>query len=206
MNVPAVDFIAADRLTCSRAGRVVFGDLTLRARSGQLVVIEGANGSGKTSLLRLLAGLLEPTEGSIVLKAEDVEHSDAEERRRFVGWLGHQDAVKPQMTPAETVRFFARLHGSTGNSSDPLKLVGLKKMADLPCQYLSAGQKKRLALARLQVLARPLWLLDEPLAALDSEGKVLFTSLVTAHLASGGIAIMATHEPIEVPSDRLRLS
>jgi heme exporter protein A len=130
---------------------------------------------------------------------------DAEERGKFVGWLGHHDGVKPQLTPRETLLFFAALHDADANVDDALQSVGLARARDLPCQYLSAGQKKRLALARLKTSGRPLWLLDEPLAALDAQGKTLVQGLIAAHCASGGIAIAATHEPLGLDCARLTL-
>jgi heme exporter protein A len=133
------------------------------------------------------------------------EVEDAEERGKLVGWLGHQDAVKAQMTVLETLSFYARLYLSNGNVDDAMGAVGLARLADLPGQYLSAGQKKRVALARLKLCGRPLWLMDEPLASLDAAGKAIAADLITAHCANGGIAIIATHEPLGIACERLVL-
>jgi len=199
----AIISIETESLTCVRGGRPVFRDLSFRADSGTALSIEGPNGAGKTSLLRMLAGFLAPASGTIRLGADVV---DGEERGKFVGWLGHHDAVKPQLTPRETLRFFADLHGVRADVDDALQSVGLSRARDLPCQYLSAGQKKRLALARLKTSGRPLWLLDEPLAALDAQGKTLLRDSVIAHCAGGGIAIAATHEPLGLDCARLVLA
>ncbi|HEX3674539.1 MAG TPA: heme ABC exporter ATP-binding protein CcmA [Rhizomicrobium sp.] len=187
-------------LSCVRGGRLVFRGLSLHANAGTVLSIEGANGAGKTSLLRMLAGFLAPASGTIRFGA-----TDSEERGKFIGWLGHHDGAKPQLTPAETLRFFANLHGVRVDTDDALQSVGLSRARDLPCQYLSAGQKKRLALARLKTSGRPLWLLDEPLAALDASGKALLRDMIAAHCATGGIAIAATHEPLGLDGTRLVL-
>jgi heme exporter protein A len=170
-----------------------------------VLALEGPNGAGKTSLLRLIAGFLAPEAGTIRLRTKDGEVEDGEERGKLAGWLGHHDAAKPQLTAAETLSFFASLYGVRADIAEALAGVGLARLADLPCQYLSAGQKKRLALARLALSKRPLWLLDEPLAALDAAGKTLLRDLVSAHASAGGIAIAATHEPLGVESARLVL-
>lgn len=210
--------LAAENLTCIRGHRLVFRNLGFRVGQGGVLSLEGPNGAGKTSLLRMIAGFLSPAAGSIVLSRDGGEISDGEERGHFVGWLGHKDAAKPQLTARETLLFFRRLyfaepdqpkieavvdeHGVQG----VLDYVGLGKVADLPCQYLSAGQKKRLALARLLLSARPLWLLDEPLAALDTAGKLLAAQFISSHAASGGIAVVATHESLGIDCARLMLS
>ncbi|MEI9932041.1 MAG: heme ABC exporter ATP-binding protein CcmA [Rhizomicrobium sp.] len=192
-------------LTVIRGGRVLFRDLSFRAEMGRALCVEGANGVGKTSLLRVIAGLLEPAGGMISLQANSAVISEGDERGKLVGWLGHHDAVKPQMTIRETLAFFARLYRNESNVGEAMESVGLTRLADLPGQYLSAGQKKRVALARLKLSGRPLWLLDEPLASLDTDGKKIAADLVSAHCASGGIAVVATHEPLGIVCDRLAL-
>jgi heme exporter protein A len=198
--------LQADSLTLERGGRVLFRGLNFRASAGDTLAVEGPNGSGKTSLLRLIAGFLREASGAITISTRDGENiSDAEERGSVVGWLGHHDGVKPQMTPAELLAFYADYYGTSGEIDAALADVGLARKRDLPAQYLSAGQKKRLALARLKICARPLWLLDEPLAALDADGKALAAKFITDHCQAGGIAIAATHEPLGVPSGRVTL-
>ncbi len=203
---PALQSLEATSLTCLRGNRLVFRDLNLRVEAGQALSLEGPNGAGKTSLLRMIAGFLAPAAGTIRLRSDGGDITDNEERGKFIGWLGHHDAAKPQLTPRETLTFFSRLYGVTGAINEALEAVGLARASDLPCQYLSAGQKKRLALARLKLSNRPVWLLDEPLAALDTDGKALAADLVKTHCASGGIAIAATHEPLGVDGARLQLT
>jgi heme exporter protein A len=192
-------------LTCIRGQRVLFRVLNFSVRSGALLCVEGPNGAGKTSLLRLIAGLLRPAAGTIRLRTDTGTVADSEERGAFVGWLGHQDAVKPQMTVHEQLSFFAQIYQSSHPSEEALEAFGLASLAEVPGQFLSAGQKRRLALARLMLCGRPLWLLDEPLAALDAAGKKLVAESIRAHCASGGVAMAATHEPLALPCETLRL-
>jgi heme exporter protein A len=192
-------------LACIRGGRLLFRDLSFTVDAGQLLTLEGANGAGKTSLLRVLAGFLPQSDGTVQLKAGDEMLGDAEERGKLVGWFGHLDAAKSQLTPREALAFFARLYGLDAPDASQLSDVGLARAADLPCQYLSAGQKKRLALARLRLSARPVWLLDEPLASLDAEGRELVVRLLGEHRANGGLAIAATHEPLAGSSATVKL-
>lgn len=187
--------------TCIRGGRVLFRDLSFRVEAGKALCIEGANGVGKTSLLRVLGGFLTPAAG--IVRIGDVD--DPDERGKLVGWLGHQDGVKPQMTVRETLSFFAQLYRSDRKVDAAMEAVGLARLADLPGQYLSAGQKKRVALARLKLCGRPLWLMDEPLASLDVAGKRIAADLIAAHCAGGGTAIVATHEPLGIACERLVL-
>jgi len=198
--------VIATNLTCLRGGRVVFRDLGFEARAGQALSLEGANGAGKSSLLRMLAGFLAPAAGTIALRTNSGDIIDGEDRGKHAGWLGHLDAAKPQMSVAETLRFFAVFYGADTNGIPAaLDATGLVRLADLSCQYLSAGQKKRLALARLKISGRPLWLMDEPLAALDTAGKTIAANLIAAHCASGGMAIVATHEPLGIACEKLTL-
>jgi heme exporter protein A len=193
--------VEASSLTAIRGGRVLFRDLSFRVEAGKALCIEGANGVGKTSLLRMIAGFLAPAEG--VIRIGDVE--DAEERGKFVGWLGHHDAVKLQMNVRETLSFFAQLYRGEADIDAAMEAVGLTRLAGLPGQYLSAGQKKRVALARLKLCGRPVWLMDEPLASLDVAGKKIAADLIATHCASGGIAVVATHEPLGIACERLVL-
>ena len=202
----ALGGLAANELTLERGGRELFRALGFRARAGEVISVEGPNGAGKTSLLRLLAGFVQQASGTITLTASDgIEISDAEERGKFIGWLGHQDGVKPQLTSFENLAFYSHLCGCTGDIAAALAEVGIARARDLPAQYLSAGQKKRVALARLKLSGRPLWLLDEPLASLDAAGKALAARFIQDHCRAGGIAIAATHEPLGIECFRLVL-
>ena len=199
-----ISSLTAENLACVRGAKRLFESLSFRVRAGQALAVEGANGAGKTSLLRLLAGFLSPVAGRVPVKTASRESDDAEERGRLVGWLGHLDGLKPQLTVVEQLSFFARLYG---RAPDPatLETVGLARQADLPCRYLSAGQRRRLALARLLISNRPLWLLDEPFAALDAAGQGLVAQLMLRHCGEGGIIIAATHDPLGLGNESLKL-
>jgi heme exporter protein A len=199
-----ISSLTAEKLACARGERRLFDGLNFRVKAGQALAVEGANGAGKTSLLRMIAGFLAPAAGRLVVKTAQGESDDGEERGKSIGWLGHQDGLKPQLTVIEQLTFFARLYGK---HADPalLEQVGLARQADLPCRYLSAGQRRRLALARLLASARPLWLLDEPFAALDIAGQRLVAHLMAMHCGQGGIIIAATHDPLGLGNESLKL-
>jgi heme exporter protein A len=131
--------------------------------------------------------------------------ADPEERAKFVGWLGHFDGLKTQLTPLENLNFFARYYRGSADTDAALERLGLRRVRELPVQYLSAGQKKRLAFARLLLCGRALWLLDEPLSALDAAGRALVAELIAQHCSSGGIVVAATHDAIGIACRQLRL-
>jgi len=192
-------------LACIRGGRLVFRKLNFALEAGRALAIEGPNGAGKTSLLRMIAGFLAPASGTIRLQTNTSEISGGEDRGKLCGWIGHYDGVKPQLSVAENLKFFASLYGAQTPIDSALSEAGLARLADLPGQYLSAGQKRRLALARLKLTDRPLWLMDEPLASLDAAGKKLASDMIAAHCASGGMVIAATHEPLGIDCAKLVL-
>ena len=198
--------LGIDGLTLSRGARVLFRDLSFSLRAGEFLSLEGPNGAGKTSLLRAIAGFLDPDKGAITLRTQSGDVlGEAEVRAPFVGWLGEKDGAKAQMTPREALHFFARFYRSAADVEAMLSAMGLTRQGDLPVQYLSAGQRRRLALARLSLSARPLWLLDEPFAALDGDGKRTVADSISAHCRAGGLAIAATHEPMNVEGNRVVL-
>ena len=189
-------------MTCVRGGRNVFSGLDFAASSGEVLAVTGANGSGKTSLLRLIAGLLFPAEGSIALEGGDGELTLPEQAH----YLGHRDALKPALSVAENLLFWRDfLGGEVFEADASLKAVALDHAAHLPAAYLSAGQRRRLSLARLLAVRRPVWLLDEPTAALDAAGQELFASLMRDHLARGGLIVAATHTPLGIETRELRI-
>jgi heme exporter protein A len=190
-------------LVCVRGGRQVFSGLSFDVGAGQALVVSGANGAGKTSLLRMVAGLLRAETGRIELRDGNPELTAFEQSH----FLGHQDAVKPALTVAENLQFWVRYLGEGDPQSRPaLDTVGLGGLLDLPAGYLSAGQRRRLSMARLLAIKRPIWLLDEPTAALDASGQAGLADLMRAHLTGGGIIIAATHGPLGIDADReLRL-
>ena len=194
--------LLASSLTCVRGGREVFSALTFEAKAGQLLAITGRNGAGKTSLLRLIAGLLTPAGGSLALEGGDDELTLPEQAH----YLGHRDALKPALSVLENLKFWRDFLG--GRPSDPtesLSAVGLAHAAHLPAAYLSAGQRRRLSLARLLAIRRPLWLLDEPTSALDAIGQDMVVGLMRDHLAGGGLIVAATHAPLGLAARELRI-
>ena len=189
-------------VTCVRGGREVFAGLDFGAGSGEAVAVVGRNGSGKTSLLRLIAGLLIPAGGTIALHGGDAELTLPEQCH----YLGHRDALKPALSVAENLTFWADfLGGGRFDAGESLATVGLDHAADLPAAFLSAGQRRRLSLARLLTVRRPVWLLDEPTTALDVAGQDMFSGLMREHLSRGGLIIAATHAPLGIDSRELRI-
>jgi heme exporter protein A len=197
--------LTAEKLACARGDRILFEGLSFQVSAGEALAVEGANGAGKTSLLRLIAGFLVPRAGRILLKSASGETDDSEERGHFIGWFGHQDGLKPQLTVIEQLIFFTRLYRGSADAAAALEEVGLKRQKDFPCRFLSAGQKRRLALARLLTATRPLWLLDEPFAALDGEGQNLMAEVMARHCKAGGMVIAATHETLGLGNASIRL-
>jgi heme exporter protein A len=194
--------LSASGLACIRGSRSVFGGLNLELVSSEALALLGPNGSGKSSLLRLVAGLLRPAGGQIALAGGDPERSLGEQAH----YLGHLDALKPSLTVTENLGFWARFLGAGETSLGPaLAAVGLGGIADLPAAYLSAGQRRRLSLARLVAVPRPIWLLDEPTSALDASGQTQLVDLMRQHLAGGGLIMAATHGPLGIECKELRL-
>ena len=185
--------LQASGLAAFRGERPVFRDLDFVVEAGGALLLTGPNGSGKSTLLRLLAGLLRPTAGTLTWDEADAL-ADLPMHARRVAYVGHQDAVKPGLTAAENLRFAARLSG--GKVRDALAAVGLEELADLPARMLSAGQRRRLALARLVLSQAPLWLLDEPTLGLDAVSVERFGTMLDAHRAANGMVIAATHLPL----------
>lgn len=183
-------------LCCRRGERLLFEDLAFAVPPGELLLLRGPNGVGKTTLLLALAGIIRPDTGTITIEGRGEEDRPGAD----LHLLGHQPATKPRLTVAENLRFWAdMLGGERGLVDRSLEAVGLAAIAGLEAGHLSAGQTRRLGLARLLVADRPIWLLDEPTAALDSEGERLVLGLLAAHLARGGLAIAATHHDMHLP-------
>lgn len=177
-------------------------EISARVQGGEALLLQGPNGSGKSTLLRVLAGLLPAAEGTVRWDGADVAR-DREAHRARLCYLGHQDALKASLTARENLQFRARFNG--GDAETALRAFGLTRLADRPARMLSAGQKRRLALSRLALSDARLWLLDEPVTALDAEARQAFGALLARHLAADGLAIIATHEPLEIQARVLRL-
>jgi heme exporter protein A len=187
---------------CVRGGREIFSSLDFDASSGEVLAVTGANGAGKTSLLRVIAGLLSMAAGALELHGGDDELILAEQAH----YLGHRDPLKPSLSVLENLLFWRDfLGGAKSDAAAGLAAVGLDHAAQLPAAYLSAGQRRRLSMARLLAVRRPIWLLDEPTSALDVGGQTVFARLMTDHLAGGGLIIAATHGPLGIAARDLRI-
>ena len=193
-------------LECVRGERHLFRNLSFTLTGGELLHLQGRNGSGKTSLLRMLSGLLPPAEGDIRWRGESIRKL-GEDYRRELCFLGHHNAIKEELTPFENLIASAKMADESldeGAALDALETLGLAGREDLACRYLSQGQKRRVALARLVNERRALWLLDEPFVALDTAAVDLVAGLIGAHLQRGGMAVLTTHQPVDVPAGTVR--
>jgi heme exporter protein A len=190
-------------LACWRGERAVFAGLSFRLAPGGALLLTGANGAGKSSLLRLLAGLIPAAEGRLLWEGEDAL-ADRVAHASRLRYLGHGDALKPSLTAAENLGFYAKLWG--GEVAPALAALGLTGLADLPARVLSSGQKRRLALARLALAPAALWLLDEPTVGLDAASVERLGALLADHRGRGGMVMAATHLPLPLPdAGELRL-
>ena len=201
MTEPGADLIAED-LACRRGERLVFTGLSFSLPPGGALVLTGANGSGKTSLLRLVATLIAPAAGRLSWGAVAVE-SDIAAYRARLHYVGHQDGIKPGLTACENLAYWAALRGCRLRRAAPalgaaLAALGIEAVADWPCRWLSAGQRRRLALARLFAAPASIWLLDEPTSALDHDNQIRLERAIVEHRASGGRVVVASHTPIAI--------
>jgi heme exporter protein A len=185
--------ISASNLGCVRGSREIFRNINFSVSSGQALAVLGPNGAGKSSLLRIVAGLLRTMSGRLSLEGGDPELTIPEQAH----YLGHLDALKPSLSVAENLAFWAHYLGpGPGAPADALQAVGLAPIRDLPAGYLSAGQRRRLSIARLVAVRRPIWLLDEAASALDQAAQARLIELMRGHLAGGGLILAATHAPL----------
>jgi heme exporter protein A len=192
--------LTAAELACDRGERRVFTGVRFDIGAGDALAVVGPNGAGKSSLLRLLAGLLPLAAGKLLWNGTAVG-DDPEAHRARLHYVGHLDAIKPQLTPAETLAFHARLRGRGADRSAvtaALDALGLARLADLPGRFLSQGQRRRAALARLLVAPAPLWLLDEPTNGLDADSLGRLTEIIDNHRAGGGLIVAATHGGLDL--------
>ena len=209
--------LSVEELSCTRDERVLFEDLRFTVSSGELVQIEGHNGAGKTTLLRILAGLGRADEGRVCWLDEDIE-SAREDYHQELLFLGHQTGVKRELTAYENLAYFQSMHLCNEESDlngepqvsgkdslwQALAQVGLAGREDVPAGQLSAGQQRRVALARLWLSNHKLWILDEPLTAIDKQGVKVLEGLFLAHAKRGGIVVLTTHQDMFTDSDQLR--
>jgi heme exporter protein A len=182
--------LSAENLCIERGGRLVLDGISIAVHSGQALIVTGPNGSGKTTFLRAIAGFIAPQSGVVRLQGGDAERDVGQQCH----YAGHLDAVKSRLTVAENLRFWAGyLEGSSQDIETALAALGLSDLAAVSAGYLSAGQRRRLGLARLLVAQRPIWLLDEPTVSLDQDSIAAFSGRIEQHRAGGGIVIAATH-------------
>ena len=191
--------LEAPGLACVRGGREVFSEVQFGVTGGEALLVTGRNGAGKSSLLRMIAGLLRVAAGRLALTGGAADLPLAEQ----VHYLGHQDALKPSLSVEENLSFWARYLGA-GDQAAPAALTatGLDAVAKFPAGYLSAGQRRRLSIARLIAAPRPIWLLDEPTSALDRGAQERLAELMRGHLAGGGLIVAAAHGPIGLERSR----
>jgi len=198
--------LEALNLECVRGERRLFAGVGFRLEGGEMLYLQGRNGSGKTSMLRMLCGLTQPASGEIRWRDRPIGKL-GDDFRAELSYLGHLNAIKEELTPLENLLASARLAEDALDEDaalDALEMVGLRGREDLACRYLSQGQKRRVALARLVHERRALWVLDEPYVALDTAAVELVAGLIGAHLQRGGLAVLTTHQTVEVRAGAVR--
>jgi len=195
--------LVGDKLSAVRGEHMVFRQVSFEVAGGEMLLVSGPNGAGKTTLIRIVAGLLPAAAGAVRLEGGRSDATTGEECL----YVGHLDGVKARLTVEENLRFWGRyLGGAEAAVADALADFGLSPVRDVPAAYLSAGQKRRLALSRLRVARRPIWLLDEPTVALDAAAQAALTAALAAHIAGGGLALAASHVPLGIAAAKeLRL-
>jgi heme exporter protein A len=198
MPNPAIPLFAGNFLACRRGERLVFTDLSFVLARGEALLLQGPNGSGKSSLLRLLSGLGRAESGVLTWGGAPVANDPAAHRSRSC-FIGHLDAIKPTLTVQETLGFWAGMRGARERVPEALADFGLARLASFPCRFLSAGERKRLSLARLLTAPAELWLLDEPTSSLDAAGESDLLRALAAHRARGGRVVLATHATLDLP-------
>lgn len=194
--------LEARELLCERDDRILFSGLSFGVKPGEWVQITGGNGAGKTTLLRLLAGLSRPDEGEVYWQAQPL-HRVRDSYHQNLLWIGHQPGIKTRLTALENLRFLHR-KSDIAQCLDALAQAGLAGYEDIPVNQLSAGQQRRVALARLWLSQAVLWILDEPFTAIDANGVERLTQRMAQHTEQGGIVLLTTHQPLNVDADKIR--
>ena len=192
-------------ISCTRGYRDLFKDLDFELCPGQMLRVEGKNGSGKTSLLRIMAGLAQPLEGEVLWQGRKIHHAESDYFQNLL-FLGHRAAIKFELTPIENLCMAKSLHGSKTENGieEALYQVGLYGFEDVPCAQLSAGQKRRVALAQLFLTQARCWILDEPYTSLDVNAVSMLEDLFAKHLDNGGMLVITSHQPITIPKGEQR--
>lgn len=196
--------LSARQLSCIRQDRVLFEQLDLQLHAGEVLQIAGKNGAGKSSLLRILAGLADPEDGEIYYQQQPLAQS-AEDYADNLCFIGHLAGVQPQLTALENLQFWRACFALTpADDWALLAQLGLAGLEDIPCQQLSAGQQRRVSLARLWLTAAHIWILDEPFTALDQSAIAALTKRIAAHCDAGGAVLLTSHQPVDVPGHTVR--
>jgi heme exporter protein A len=196
--------LSANGLTCIREDRVLFEALNFSVFSGNIIQVEGPNGSGKTSLLRILAGLSQPYDGTVLFREQNITEQSDEFHQNLL-YIGHLPGVKGEMTAQENLEFTLTLHGNdVSTAEETLEKVNLLGFENALASHLSAGQHRRISLARLWQSTAPIWILDEPFTAIDKRGVEKLEQLFLAHAQRGGCVILTTHQDLSFPEDKVK--
>jgi heme exporter protein A len=204
--VPSDINLSVHNLGCSRGERELFSGMNFTLHAGEAMLIQGGNGQGKTSLLRLLTGLSQPADGEVRWRGERLDKAH-EDYHREMAYIGHLNGIKDDLTPIENLRLASQLGGrilDEVQAEERLIQLGLRRCLDLPCRVLSFGQRRRVALASLLCTNASLWILDEPLTGLDVNGVALLENLLKAHIDHGGMAVLTTHQPLSLEGANIR--
>lgn len=198
LRKPPLPRILLNNVSCMRNAQTILRHINVSVHDGGALVLTGANGSGKTTFLRMLAGFSRPSAGEVLWNGHDITEAGVFQQYKLqLNWLSLKDAIKDKLTVLDNVQWFELLEGKYGKAKDAIELMGLGRLMNEKARMLSMGQRKRLQLARVLAIDRPIWLLDEPSVALDAEGVKLLEYIIAEHRKNGGIVFMATHLPIE---------